>query len=196
MRTSFLRVFLTVRSMTRTPLQNVRRKLLVRRRLQFRCTCATLIGIFRRRRRRRLNLSSNIGWRRSSSRIVRPHRHLQLLRRSLRSLLVLSFHQIHLLQHRPQARYYPLLLRRLLFLHDRRHTSALQNRTRMEPASQSKTGDAASSCRIRIDRNHLVWCQVHKVLRRHRFRRDSLVLTHHSNMQVRVTHLFVHISLV
>ena len=45
------------------------------------------VGIFCRR----LNLSSNIGWRRSSLRIVRSHRHLQLLRCYLRSLLVLSF---------------------------------------------------------------------------------------------------------
>ena len=40
-----------------TLLQNVRWKLLVRRCLLFRCTCVTLIGIFRRRRR--LNVSSN-----------------------------------------------------------------------------------------------------------------------------------------
>jgi hypothetical protein len=53
--------------MTRTLLlQNVRWRLLVRRRLQFRCTYVTLIEIFHRRRRLNLNLSSNIGWCRSS----------------------------------------------------------------------------------------------------------------------------------
>jgi hypothetical protein len=61
MKTSFPRVFLTVRSTTHILLlPYVHRRLLARRRLQFRCTCVTLIGIFRRHRR--LNLSSSAGW--------------------------------------------------------------------------------------------------------------------------------------
>ena len=57
---SFLRTSSTAHSIstTRILLQNICQRLLVRRRLRFRCSCVMLIGIFHHH----LNLFSNVGW--------------------------------------------------------------------------------------------------------------------------------------
>jgi len=99
----------------------------------------------------------------------------------------LLFQQIHLFpiphQHRSQCRYYPPIPLHRLPHSNHCHISGLRNRTRMEAAFQSKTGDAAYFNLILMHQNHSAWCKV-KVSHQDKVKWDLLALNHHHHSSI------------